>query len=206
MNEYRVLRLWVDRVGVFLVGLADEFTFGGPVASGDPRSRAADLALLAPLSRNHAAIAHSGERFLLRAWGDAFVNGRPVVGEADLPDNAEIRLGESVRLRFRQPHVLSGTARVDFLSDHRPRTALDGILLLRETLLLGPGSEHHVQCPPGTEPVVLFPSESGFRGRSRLPLDVAGTSRSSAPGDICEIPLGTVVAGGNLRFRLEAWP
>ena len=113
------LILWIDRVGAYLLCLGDELTIGGPAAEG----RAADLSLMANLSRRHATLRRSGERYVLLAHSPTLVAGRPVHELADLSDGHELQLGESVRLRFRLPSVMSGSARLEFLSDHRPAHA-----------------------------------------------------------------------------------
>ena len=66
--------LWIDLVGAYMVCTSDEVAIGGPPAEGP----AAEIALLANLSRKHATIARSGERYVLKAHAPAVVAGRPV--------------------------------------------------------------------------------------------------------------------------------
>ena len=108
--------LWIDGVGAYLVCCSPQVTVGGP-ASG-PGS--ADIELLANLSRLHATFVRSGEGYLLEAHSATKVAGRLVQGRTPLNDKYEIELGESVRLRFNLPTVLSATATIGFESDHRP--------------------------------------------------------------------------------------
>ena len=174
---------------------------GTPSATPLDPLEMADIAILSDLKRQHATIVRSGEGYLLEANGSARVSGREVVDRAALSDGAIIELGRSVRLRFRQPSALSLSARLDFLSDHRPAQVVDGIVLLADTCLLGSGEENHVVCPDWTGTVLLSRQGQGQEMwcRSRLDLLVnghrLGSSRRLASGD--------VVSGEELRFRIE---
>ena len=188
--------LWIDGVGAYLFCLSERVTIGGPEHDTD----FADIALLANLSRRHATIARTQEGYLLEAHSAVRVAGRPVYERTRLNANYEIELGDCVRLRFRQPTVLSATAVLDFRSDHRPSHSVDGVILMDETCLLGPGGENHVQCPDWSEPVVLFRRGGQFCCKSRSDLFVDGKLvRDGTP-----IAAGDVITGPDLRFRLEA--
>jgi hypothetical protein len=186
--------LWIDRVGAFLVCLGDAVLIGGPAADG-----AADVSLLANLSRRHATLRRSGERYVLEAHSPTLVAGRPVHERADLCDGHELQLGSSVRLRFRLPTVMSGSARLEFLSDHRPAYPADGIVLMDDTCLLGPAPENHIQCPGWPQSLLLFRREDGLHCKSRDDLFINGV-HSSGGGRLTS---GSVVTGADLRFRIE---
>lgn len=188
--------LWIDGVGAYLLCLGDRVTIGGPEHDGE----SADVALLANLSRRHATLIRTKEGYLLEAHSAVSVAGRPVYERTRLNVNYEIELGDCVRLRFRQPTVLSATATLDFLSDHRPSRSVDGVILMEETCLLGPGSENHVGCPDWPESVVLFRRGEQFCCKSRADIFVDGQLvRDGGP-----ISPGSVVTGPEWQFRLEA--
>ncbi len=197
--------LWIDGVGCFWLCLNDRVSIGGPEPIAPKASNAsepADLALLSDLKRQHAVIVRTGEGHLLEARGAARVSGRDVVHRAALSDGAVIELGRSVRLRFRQPSALSLSARVDFLSDHRPTQAVDGVVLLADTCLLGPGAENHIICSdwPGT--VLLVQQGRELWCRSRMDMSVNGHRLGSGR----RLTSGDVVSGEELRFRIEEQP
>jgi hypothetical protein len=50
----------------------------------------------------------------------------------------------------------STTARVDVVSGHRLPMSVDGVLLMAETLVMGPGPQVHIQVPDLKQQVVLF--------------------------------------------------
>ena len=188
--------LWVDGVGAYLVFLGERLSIGGPAGSGP----GADVSLLANLSRRHAMFVRSGESYLLEAQGPARVNGRGVEGPTHLAHNYQIELGEGVRVQFRQPSPLSSTATLEFLSDHRPAQSIDGVVLMDETCLLGPGLDNHIHCPDWENSVLVFRRDSEFHCKAAGDLLVNGkfappVSRF-APGDVLSVADG--------RFRLEA--
>ncbi len=193
IDEDRFL-LWIDGVGGFLLLTQPVVTIGGPNGAD------ADIQLLASLSRRHATLHRDAGGYLLEAAGPSRVNNRPVVEAVELTDGAQISLGETVRLQFNRPTVLSASARLSFQSDHRPTHSLDGVVLVDDTCLIGPGQDCHVSCPEWTDSVILIHRDSSWFVRSpRLPLCVDGEPiRGEATIDD-----GQVVTGEDLCFRLE---
>ena len=187
--------LWIDRVGAYLVCLGELVTIGGPAA----REPSADVSLLANLSRRHASILRSGERYVLHAHSPATVGGKAVLEKADLCDGAEVTLGTSVRWKFRLPSVVSGSARIEFLSDHRPARAADGVVLMNDTCLMGASAENHIRCPSWQFSLLLFRrnAELWIKGRDDLFLD----GRHAPSGGA--LASGSVVTASEVRFRVE---
>ena len=187
--------LWIDGVGGFQLLTEPTVTIGG--ANGE----AADLQLLAGLSRKHATLHRDASGYLLYATATCRVDGQPVTQHSGLSDGSEIELGETVRLRFRLPTVLSSTARLEFMSDHRPVHSLDAVILVEDTCLLGPGHDCHITCSEWHDTVMLVHRENRWFIRSpRLPLEV-GTEQIAGEA---EVRCGQVVTGPDLRFRIEA--
>ena len=190
--------LWIDGVGCWLVSLSESLTIGGPAPSGST-GEAADLKLLADLSRQHAAITRSGESFVLTANGPTSVSGKQAEGPVVLRDGDLIELGSGVRLTFRQPSALSASARLEFTSGHRPAKRIDGVILMDQTCLMGPSEDCHIVCPHWEQTVVMFLRNGKLSCRSDEELFVNGSPiESSAP-----IRDGTVITGAELRLRAE---
>jgi hypothetical protein len=187
--------VWIDQVGAFLLCLANEVTFGGPASEG----ARADVPLLANLSRRHATFLRSGERYLLLAHAPTQVAGRDVHDRVDLSDGYEVGLGANVRLKFRLPSVMSGTARLEFVSDHRPARAADGVILMDQTCLIGPGAENHIRCPGWPQSVLLFRRDGRLWCKSRDELFLGG--RHAPDGG--QLDPGVVVTATDIRFRIE---
>lgn len=164
--------LWVDAVGGFLVCLDDSITIGQAV----PGSRV-DVPLVGDLSRAHAQIRRSGEGYLIQAAEPGRLirlGGRTLRGPTPLFDGEEIELGPSVRLRFRQPHRLSCTARLEFLSPHRTHPSADGIILMGESCILGPALNSHIVCRDWSNDVILFRRGGKLHCRGKDQIEVDG--------------------------------
>jgi hypothetical protein len=142
--------LWVDAVGGYLVCQGYEISLGQPV----PGSYV-DVPILGDLSRLHAKIRRDGEGYLLEPVRPTRLNGQLLTRTAPLADGSQIELGTAVKLVFRRPHPLSATARLDLVSRHRTQPAVDGVILMADSCVLGPGANAHVRCDDWTEEVVL---------------------------------------------------
>ncbi len=143
--------LWVDAVGGFRVCLGDEVTLGQPVRSG-----AVDVPILGDISSRHARIRRDEEGYLIEAFREVRLDGRPVDKLAALADGSQITLGQGVQMVFRRPHALSATARLDFASHHRTQPSADAVLLMADSCILGPSPYCHVVCRDWTEEVILY--------------------------------------------------
>ena len=143
--------LWVDGVGGYLVCQGDVISLGQPV-----QGSYIDVPVLGDISRLHARIRRDGECYLLEPVRETRVDGRVVEGVTILTNDCLIELGDGVRIRFRRPNPLSRTARLDFVSRHRTQPRSDGVLLMAESCILGPGSGAHVRCPDWTQEVMLY--------------------------------------------------
>lgn len=187
--------LWVDAIGVWQVLCRDDLLIGAAAAADE----VADIPLLAPLSRRHARFLRQDDAWFLLPLQSCAVGGRAVTGQTLLRNGSEIQLGDRVRLRFRIPSVLSASARIDFLSGHQPRLSLSGVLLMADTLLLGPRQDNHVCCPGWPDSVVLYRRQQQLLCRSRMPLTLADEPLP----DQQDLSQGAILSGPELRFRLE---
>jgi hypothetical protein len=187
--------LWVDRVGGYLLLLADRVTVG----QATPDSNV-DIPILGDLSRRHAIVRRCNETYILEPLAAATLNGFHLTSPTPLSDGDEIGLGLRVRLRFRQPTPLSNTARLELISQHHLQPSVDGVLLFGETCLLGPLAQHHVVCPGWEQPIVLSRDERlGFRFRARERVEIDGVLAA----DSGIISWNTNLAGRSFALRLE---
>jgi hypothetical protein len=188
--------LWIDGVGAYQLFTGSRVTIGGPTRNRD----AADLVMLANLSRKHATFVRSGEAYVLEAHGACKVADRAVEERTHLNNNYRLELAAGVKLRFRLPSVLSATAVIDFISDHRPNRSIDGVILMEQTCLLGPARDNHVVCPEWNETVLLYRKADGFwcKSQSQIAIDGQWTEGGGL------VKPGSCVSGNEFRFRLEA--
>jgi len=135
--------LWVDGVGGYLVCLNAKVTIGQATAETPT-----DIRLFAPIASLHAEI-HRDEagHYVLQPSRDTYLNDEPAT-KAVLKCGDRIALGSACRLVFRKPSALSSTAQLDVVSGHRQPWAVNGILLMDRTLILGTGGDAHVALPP----------------------------------------------------------
>ena len=187
--------LWIDGVGAWQLCVGSQFLIGGPTLE----DKSADICLMANLSRRHASLLRNGEDWFIHPHNSTVVSGRAVTGPTLLRTGDEICLAERVRLGFRIPSVLAGSALIDFESPHRPAHSVNGIILMTDSILLGPRKDHHVCCPDWPELVVIYNQDGVLRCRSKAILTVNGVRvRDSAV-----LNDGAIVSGDDFRFRIE---
>ena len=186
--------LWVDAVGGYLVCLDDEIVIGraGP-------DSAADVPIMGDLSRNHATLHRDGDGYVIRAVHPTFVNGKKI-DSAPLLDVDVIRLGATVELEVRQPRPISSTASLSWVSRHRLPLAVDGVLLMAETCIIGGGSQSHVKAPNVTGSIVLYRQGTALGCKAPGTFEVDGRPSSSR----AMLTLQSCVLGEGFSFSLEA--
>lgn len=185
--------LWIDGVGGYLVCAGNRLTFGQAL----PDARV-DVPLVADVSRLHATLSRDAEGYVLEAVRPVQVNNT-TTRRALLQPNDRVTLGATCQFLFRLPVPGNSTARLDLVSGHRLPTSVDGVLLLAETLLLGPPPQAHVAVADLKEPVVLF------RHRDGLGLRPAG--EMCVNGQPCRgraiLPPAAAVRGEDVSFAIE---
>jgi hypothetical protein len=149
--------------------MSDEVVIG----QASPANRV-DLPILADISRRHAKIRREGESYVLEPLHATRIEGRAIQSKTLLSDGDEIELGTGVRLRFRQPHALSGSARLEFLSRHRSQPYADGVLLMAESCVLGPRTQNHVVCRDWAGDVVLYRQDDQLYCRAMEAIEIDG--------------------------------
>ena len=195
-NQFQRFMLWIDAVGGYLVCLGDEVVIGQGTAVS-----AAEIAIQADLSRKHAKIARISGGYLIEPLhGRVIINGRPAVEAALLADGDDILLGDSVKLRFRKPHVLSSSARLEIISGHRSRASADAIILMAESCVLGPSWQNHVVCREWNNDVVLYRNAGQLYCRAAEPI----TIDCKLCGRSGRVQQNSRVVGGYFSFTVEA--
>jgi hypothetical protein len=185
--------LWVDTVGGYLVCLDDRIVLGR--AGHDSN---ADVPLMGDLSRNHATLSRDGDGYILRAHEPTFVNGR-AVETIPLHDGDVIRLGATVELEFLQPSPISSTASLAVVSRHRLPLAVEGILLMADTCILG-ASQAHIPVSGLDDPVILYRQGNALWCRASGAFEVDGRACAArAP-----LTLQSSVLGEGFSFSLES--
>ncbi len=160
--------LWVDGVGGFLVCLRDSVLIGQ--ANADD---AVDVPIRGDISRRHALLRRQQESYWVEPLGVVKIAGRPIAQRNLIRDGDELELGTSVRLRFRQPHPLSATARLEMISRHRFGLG-DSVLLMSDSCVLGPQWNSHVVCRDWGQDLVISRQAAKLHCRAMQLFEIDG--------------------------------
>lgn len=188
------LMLWVDQVGGFLVCLNEEVRFGA--VTGEPAE--VDIPIMANLSRLHLTLKRRGESYSLDPHASTLLGERALEHETYLSSNSQFQIA-GVGFRFRQPTVLSASAVLDRLTSHRIAEGAEGVVLMEDLCLLGPGADHHIVCRHWEYPIILFRRNNQLFCKSPGPLFVDEELVQVEQ----TISHGQIVTGTDARFRVE---
>ena len=167
-EQFLPCTLWIDGVGGYLLCLSHRVTLGQALVE-----KAVDIALIADVSRHHATIQRDPEGYFLEALRKVQVNGT-ATDKALLRNADRITLGNSCQLQFWQPVPVSTSARLDMVSGHRFADPVQAVLLMAETLVIGPAVQSHVQVPEMTQPLILYRTKDGLAARWTGNLTIGG--------------------------------
>ncbi len=188
--------LWIDAVGGFLVCQGDEVVLGQAAPGNE-----VDVPILGDISRRHAIIKRRGGEYVIEPLQATFVDGHETCDTTLLSEGDEIRLGERVILKFRKPHALSASARLDFVSRHRTQPSADAIVLMAESCVLGPRWKNHIVCQDWQDDVVLYSQDADLYCRTVREIEV--------DGKICagrgKISRNSRISGADFSLSLEAF-
>lgn len=186
--------LWVDGVGGYLVCLSNRVTFGQATSEGP-----VDVPLFADVSRLHAELSRDGEGYVVESAKGVLVNGVSAT-RAVLAAGDRITLGSTCQFLFHKPVSVSSTVRLELTSGHRLPVAVDGVLLMSNELMLGPGPNAHVLLPTVRTPVLLYRSKDGLGVRvPETPFHI--DDRPCL--DRATLPLPAVVTANDFTFAVE---
>lgn len=186
--------LWIDGVGGYLVCLSNRVTFGQATSDGP-----VDVPLFADVSRLHAEITRDGEGYVVESGKAVLVNGNEAT-RAVLSGGDRVTLGATCQFLFHKPVSVSSTARLELTSGHRLPVAVDGVLLMGNEVMLGPGPDAHVILPHVPAPVLIYRSKDGLgvrvpHGSFRVD-DRPYTDRAA-------LPLPSIVNAETFTFAVE---
>ncbi|MFO0903489.1 MAG: FHA domain-containing protein [Pirellulales bacterium] len=176
--------LWIDAVGGYLVCTGTKVTIGQALP-GNP----VDVAIQGDVSRRHVVVSRHGEGYVLEPVQPVRIGGQRIASPVNLTDGDVIELGGSVRMQFRKPHALSGSASLQMLSRHRTQPLVDGVLLMAESCVLGPSATNHVVCRQWEHDLVLFRRDEQLHCRASKSLEINGQRGS-----------GVIPLNGNSRI------
>lgn len=189
--------LWIDGVGSWLLWFLPEFSLGG----GGQENRQVDLPIMANLSRRHLVLRRLDDLYQVMPVGTVSIDGEALAGNRWLAAHESLLLGTDVQLEFVRPNALSGSAVLRFASHHRPLERVEGVVLMEENCLLGPGQGVHIPCVDWPQPIAFFRREGHLwcRADPSVQIDGVPVTRSMPVGT------GSTVSGKNWRLSVAAW-
>lgn len=160
--------LWVDGVGGYLVCLGQSVTIGQATPG-----TFVDVPVFADLSRLHCTVVRDTEGYLVQSARNTRVNGVDIE-QSPLQGGDVIQLSQTVLMRFETPSPISQTAVMKLVSPHRLHLSLSGILLMADTLVLGPAQQSHVLVPEGGVQIVCYRQGEDLWCRADGTLEIDG--------------------------------
>lgn len=162
------LMLWVDGVGGFLLCTDNELVVGQAI----PECRV-DIPILGDLKRSHMRVQRCDDSHLITPIGPVETEGQTINAKTMLRNGQTLSLG-GVQLRYSIPHPLSTSARLDITSRHRTQPWSDAILLVADTIVLGPKRNSHIVCPEWEHELILYRRKGDWFCRTSGNIEVDG--------------------------------
>jgi hypothetical protein len=185
--------IWIDAVGGYLVCPGAEVKFGQAVPNNP-----IDVPLAADVSRHQLTIRRDSEGYVAEPVRETWLNGSRLAVAGTLGDGDLLKLGP-VELRFRRPHALSATARIELAGFHRTRPSCDAVLLMADSCILGPKPNSHIVCRGWPQDVVLFRQPTGLVCLASGQFEIDGRAFQNRG----QVAVGSRVSGEGFSFSLE---
>lgn len=186
--------LWVDGVGGYLVCKDSVNTLGQSVPHAN-----ISIPIQGDLRRRHARIETVGGHHLIQPLGPVSISGAQVTSPAEIKNKQIISLDGGVQLRYTQPHPLSKTARLDFVSRHRTCPWSDAILLASQSIILGPNRANHIYCPTWRSDMILFERDNRWFCRTNEAYEIDGDTVEQEG----EVKFDSRIVGEDFSLTLE---
>ncbi len=172
-------RLWIDGCGGFLLLSGDRWSVGG--LSHDTM---ADICVRADWPRQAGTINRAGSDYFWK--GARTADSRKLISPGQ-----PIPIPGTAAMTLEQPSPLSDSAVLRLNAPHRFDQHVDGVVLVNETLLVGPSADCHLRCRESTDRAIL-----NWRGDRWL-------VKAGLAGDFRELKSGQRMVLRSLAMTLE---
>lgn len=187
--------VWIDGVGGYLVCADGVNTIGRAVENSK-----ISIPIVSDLRQRHARIETShGQHLLQGLGGSVSVAGVEVTEPVELKSDQIIELEGGVKLKYRQSHPLSKSARLDFVSRHRTHPWSDAVLLAGQSIVFGPNRNNQVFCPFWKSDLILFQQKQKWycRGKTKFEIDGVVVEKEG------EVKFNSRIEGQDFSMTLE---
>jgi hypothetical protein len=159
-------RLWIDGCGGFLLLSGDSWSVGG--VSHETR---ADVCVRADWPRHAGTIHRDGGDYF---WKEA----RSAAKHQLLASGQPLPISGSATVSLHQPSSLCDSAILTLSRPHRFDQHVDGVILVNETLLVGPSPDCHIRFRESTDRAVITRREDRWLAK----IGLAGDFKELRPG------------------------
>ncbi len=146
----QTLHLLVDGGGSYLI-LRNSHASIGRAASNDP----ANIAIFADLGERHAELTRVEDDYFLMSPHEVEIGGRKGRQQL-LRDGDKVILARRAKFTFRLPNRRSGSALLDISDTTKMTNDVRNVILMKDTVMIGPGHSSHVICTSGGANLILF--------------------------------------------------
>ena len=172
-------RLWIDGCGGYLLVNGVQWSVGGL-----SRATNADVCVQADWPRLAGQISRRG--------ADYFWQGQnSLESKTLLTDGTPFPIQGSALMTLGKPSQLSDTAVLSLNAPHRFDQHVDGVVLVLETVLVGPGSDCHLRCRGASDRAILQLKDNQWYAKAGL------------LGDFQKLEVGHRVVIQSLAMTLE---
>lgn len=149
-------RLWIDGCGGYLLLTGVQWSVGGL-----SRASNADICVRSDWPRLAGQISRQG--------ADYFWQGRSSSdSKILLIDGMPVPVQGSALMVLGKPSQLSDTVVLSLNAPHRFDQHVDGVVLVRETVLVGPGSDCHLRCREASDRAILQLKDNQWYAKAGL--------------------------------------
>ena len=185
--------LFIDGVGAWLVCLNSRLILGQ--ATGETP---VDVPLFADVSRIHACLIRDEESWVMESTASA-KTASGTVQRKILETGDPISLGQTCGLTFEQNVPGCLTARLVLTGSRRLPMAVDGVILMADMLVCGPGSRVHISIPSIKQPLYLVRQQNQLWVQWKGPFRINGEPVM----DRAPLPMCGSVTSEDFTFAIE---
>jgi len=186
--------MWVDGVGGFLVCAGQVNTIGQAIPQAN-----ISIPVQGDLRRRHVRIETVAGQHLIHPLGPVAIDGVEITNPVEIKHEQVISLDQGVKLKYSQPHPLSKSARLDFVSRHRTSPWSDAVLVASQSIILGPNRDNHVFCPTWQSDLILFERNRQWYCRGKEAFEIDGTKFEKEGA----ISFDSQIVGEDYSLKLE---
>ncbi|QEF99985.1 hypothetical protein Mal15_40520 [Stieleria maiorica] len=194
-------RLWIDRCGGFTLLTGDRLTVGGARLEGTT-----DVQVRSDWRRCEGTLVRRNGDYFWTAEEAQNISaqvsgGRESTGTL-LRSGSVFPITGSATLRLSQPSPLSRSAVLSLDPPHRFDQHVDHVLLVDQTVLIGPNPGDHISCTSVDTAAVLVFRDGQWRAKLK-PAAAAGGPGQKTPSPMVDLVPGQRISLGDLDMMLE---